>query len=342
MENKENPLAILPRVRRPLLSRLQENGLNPFVASVFVADAYGKAFELQVGYEKKSFGALAEEAWACKVESFPQLLNAIRKLLPNKGLTATSLPLDADKRAKLKHLADVVQNNLELQRAMAGKDLRKGVFVYSPKPSFEEEEFKVYEGSNPNTELLVWVKEYARDFLATGEKASQNRVITLRDGVALEKLGDHPNIVKYCHYRDESDEDAVYVFVERKSGAFLNKKSQSKMLSIDDKWSILRGILSGLVYLHQKGFVYRDLRPESVFITSMGTAKLFNFDCVRVPGAMTAMSTAAKRAARYRLYASYELLTASPSASGDVKSPSDIYQWAVIAYELLTGVLPYS
>lgn len=53
MENKENPLAILPRVRRPLLSRLQENGLNPFVASVFVADAYGKAFELQVGYREK-------------------------------------------------------------------------------------------------------------------------------------------------------------------------------------------------------------------------------------------------------------------------------------------------
>ena len=81
-------------------------------------------------------------------------------------------------------------------------------------------------------------------------------------------------------------------------------------------------------------------------------AQLFNFDCTKLPGAVTKLSHLKKGQQCFHFwddYASPELLEyigSSQSApgipvgfKGDVCS--DLFSWGIIAWELLTGELPF-
>jgi serine/threonine protein kinase len=74
----------------------------------------------------------------------------------------------------------------------------------------------------------------------------------------------HENIVSFI----ESDEDdrGPYFYMENINGETLEKKIASKKLTPEEIKSIARKILSGLDYLHDKGFIHRDLKPGNIMI----------------------------------------------------------------------------
>jgi serine/threonine-protein kinase len=212
-----------------------------------------------------------------------------------------------------------------------------------PSPLFREPEYSVYKGEEIDTLQPVWVKEYHCDLLATGKWAELDRTLVLRDAVALASLGDHPNLVRYKTKIDTGD--CVYVVLKREPGWFLRERMRLGQLTLKEKLHILSDLLDGLSHIHRhkegkQTALYRDLRPESVFVTEAGRAQLFSFDCTRLPARSTALEQAKGRAHRWRAYASFELLNAE--APGQVGTPTDIYSWGVVAYELLAGQLPYA
>ncbi len=94
--------------------------------------------------------------------------------------------------------------------------------------------------------------------------------------------------------------------------------------------ALLVQIAQGLADAHAAGVVHRDLKPSNVLIGSDGVAKLADFgiakglDLTRVTGTSTLLGTPAYL---------------PPEGPADERS--DLYSLGVIAYELLTGAVPF-
>jgi serine/threonine-protein kinase len=94
--------------------------------------------------------------------------------------------------------------------------------------------------------------------------------------------------------------------------------------------ALLAQIAEGLADAHAAGVVHRDLKPSNVLVGSDGVAKIADFgiakglDLTRVTGTSTLLGTPAYL---------------PPEGPSDERS--DLYSLGVIAYELLTGVVPF-
>src|SRR5262249_40600086 len=159
--------------------------------------------------------------------------------------------------------------------------------------------------------------------------------------------------------------------LSRKPGVFLSELLYGKTsgnttqaelqrfpFNLQVRLQVLGGLLSALDYLtQQQGFersAYRDLRPDNIFVqltNASPVAQLFNFDCTKIPGSYTKFSNIKSGRNRFPLwddYASPELLEyidttgdlPRASFTGDVSS--DLFSWAVVAWEMLVGELPFA
>lgn len=101
---------------------------------------------------------------------------------------------------------------------------------------------------------------------------------------------------------------------------------------------IVRQIASGLLALHRKEMVHRDLRPANVMIDTDGTVKIIDFGSIAVAGLEETAPGIAGEAA----YAGTAQFAAPEVYRGEeATAQSDIYSLGAIAYHLLTGELPY-
>ena len=101
---------------------------------------------------------------------------------------------------------------------------------------------------------------------------------------------------------------------------------------------IVRQSASGLLALHRKEMVHRDLRPNNVMIDADGTVKIIDFGSVEVAGLEEAVPGVAGEAA----FAGTVQFAAPEVYRGEAATvQSDLYSLGVIAYRLLTGDLPY-
>lgn len=100
---------------------------------------------------------------------------------------------------------------------------------------------------------------------------------------------------------------------------------------------IVEQIAKGLRAFHRMEMLHQDLRPDNIMIDATGTVKIIDFGSVRVAGVME-MGTATELqpilgTAQY---------TAPEYFWGENGSPrSDLFSLGVIAYQMLTGTLPY-
>lgn len=101
--------------------------------------------------------------------------------------------------------------------------------------------------------------------------------------------------------------------------------------------SIIEQIARGLQAFHRKEMLHQDIRPENIMIDRTGTVKIIDFGAVRVAGITeTATAEAGEGVPGTHQYAAPEYFLGEPGTSR-----SDLYSLGTIAYEMLTGRLPY-
>ncbi len=106
---------------------------------------------------------------------------------------------------------------------------------------------------------------------------------------------------------------------------------------LDQARGIIDQIAKGLRAFHRLEMLHQDLKPENIMIDRQGHVKLVDFGSTRVAG-VAEIDTPIERVNLLgtKNYTAPEYLRNQPGGTA-----SDIFSLGVIAYELLTGKLPY-
>ena len=110
--------------------------------------------------------------------------------------------------------------------------------------------------------------------------------------VNLLKSLNHPNIIN-CYGDCESPANEQCMLMEFLP-LTLSSAISDRDLSDDDIISIMKGIASGMVYLHSKQIIHRDLKPSNILLSSDLTPKIADFGISRAFegfGTMTSIGT---------------------------------------------------
>ena len=100
--------------------------------------------------------------------------------------------------------------------------------------------------------------------------------------------------------------------------------------------ALVEQIAAGLQALHRKEMLHQDLRPENVMIDRTGTAKIIDFGATRVAGIVDSAPADADAILGTAQYTAPEYFLGDGGTTR-----SDIYSLGVIAYQMLSGRLPY-
>lgn len=99
----------------------------------------------------------------------------------------------------------------------------------------------------------------------------------------------------------------------------------------------LKQIADGLRAFHRQEMIHQDLKPDNILIDTQGTLKIIDFGSTRIAGAAEICSRIDRAIPQGTInYTAPECVEGSGCSNR-----SDLFSFGVIAYELLTGKLPY-
>lgn len=140
----------------------------------------------------------------------------------------------------------------------------------------------------------------------------------------------HPNTIEVYDY-GQLDQQTQFLTMEVVEGAEL-KELIGPPLPLDKVYSLLIQLLQALGFIHSRNYVHRDIKPENIRIRSDGTLKLMDFGLMDPLGQV---STG-------RITGTPGYLPPEVVKGGVIDASSDLYSLGCLAFELLTGRLPFS
>jgi predicted Ser/Thr protein kinase len=155
---------------------------------------------------------------------------------------------------------------------------------------------------------------------------------------------EHPNTIKFYDFGATAD-GTLYIAMEFVKGTSVDRViEQSGAQSPERVLKIMKQICGALDEAHQQGIIHRDLKPENIVLTSRAgeadTVKVLDFG-------IAARSESADAEKEQKLTQQGMVLGTPPYMSPEqftgkaLDRRSDIYSLGVVAYELLTGRLPF-
>jgi len=191
---------------------------------------------------------------------------------------------------------------------------------------------EVYKAQHPTLHRAVAIKLMNQQMR---EDARANRFFE-REVFTLRAL-DHPNVIKVLDAGEV--EGRPYMVMEFIAGPALNEvvKNDGK-LERAQALAILREIAAALDYLHAKQIIHRDVKPANVLMDEAAEsprAVLTDFGLAKFIGDVSVESQSGI-AGTFAYIAPEQI-----QARADIDGRADIYSFGAMAYQLLTGELPF-
>ena len=189
----------------------------------------------------------------------------------------------------------------------------------------------IYLAVDTETEALVGVKIPSIDL--RDDPAYLKRFM-MEEWVA--RRIDSPYVLKT--YLPSRKRNYLYVAMEYVDGQTLRQwMIDNPKPDLETVRNIVEQIAKGLRAFHRKEMLHQDLRPDNIMIDKTGTARIIDFGATKIAGVADAASPVGENdilgTAQY---------TAPEYFRGEGGSPrSDMFSLGVIAYQMLTGSLPY-
>jgi predicted Ser/Thr protein kinase len=196
-----------------------------------------------------------------------------------------------------------------------------GVVYQARKPGGEVVALKVLRGGAPAPE---WLARFRRE-------------------TDLLRRFDHPNIARFHEAGtfDAPTGPQPFYAMEFVDGLKLGDWAAERRPTEVQKLELLAELCDAVHYTHAQGVIHRDLKPGNILVTPEGRPKLIDFGIAAREHTHTAATTFATGTQVMLGTVPYMSPEQAQNAPEGVDARSDIYALGVMAYELLTGRLPY-
>ena len=129
----------------------------------------------------------------------------------------------------------------------------------------------------------------------------------------------------------------LYLVTEYVQGKTLDQWMRDKPKpELEEVRNIVEQVAKGLRAMHRLEMLHQDLRPNNIMIDTNGTVKLIDFGSVSVSGVAEICGDLDQEMLGTMQYTAPEYFIGAPAGSR-----SDQFSLGVIAYQMLTGQLPY-
>lgn len=152
----------------------------------------------------------------------------------------------------------------------------------------------------------------------------------------------HPNTIQFYDFGD-LENGSLFIVMEYIEGESLANVLMRGPVDVARADRLIVQICGSLQEAHQRGVVHRDLKPDNILLTQRGGQQ----DFVKVLDFGIAKRSEAEDTSKAKLTKQGMVLGTPPYMSPEqfsglaLDARSDIYSLGIIAYELLTGKLPF-
>jgi serine/threonine-protein kinase len=185
---------------------------------------------------------------------------------------------------------------------------------------------RVYRGFDPMVGRFVAIKTVKAEYLTRETRAEYLKRFR-REAQAAGRLA-HPNIVSIF---DVGEDYFVMEYVEGITLAELLRYRTA--LDVVSGLRVLAPVAEALDYAHRCGVVHRDIKPANIMVQPDGRPKLMDFGVARLEtSAMTSSG---------QFFGSPSYMAPEQILGSEITHEADLFSFAVVAYEALTGKRPY-
>jgi serine/threonine-protein kinase len=165
-----------------------------------------------------------------------------------------------------------------------------------------------------------------------------------REGMVLCNLRDAHTITTYDF--DQTPDGTLYIAMELLEGKSLHQLFHEEApLDWKRVFKILTEMCSSLAEAHHQGIVHRDLKPENIYLeTRSGNpefVKILDFGIAKVMRGDTIDPQAPQLTATGQTLGTLEYMSPEQLMGKALDGRSDVYALGVLAYEMITGRLPF-
>lgn len=204
-----------------------------------------------------------------------------------------------------------------------------------------------YLGWDVNLQQRVAIKEYLpREIAQRAPNALEISVHTsddkrgfefgkeqfLREARIVAKL-DHANVVRVRNFFNANG--TAYLVMDYYEGMSLGDYLSSVRSKLEPELAVplVKPILEGLQYVHERGLVHRDLKPHNIYLAAIGRPIVLDFGAARQAAGDRVQSLSVVLTEGYAPLEQYQRRA--------VQGPwTDVYGVAATLYRMITGVAP--
>jgi serine/threonine-protein kinase len=158
---------------------------------------------------------------------------------------------------------------------------------------------------------------------------------------AVNQIG-HPNIVDVFAFGALPD-GRQYMVMEWLRGESLSDRLHRGLPALGDSCDILLGVAAALDAAHEKGIIHRDLKPHNVYLVEVKSSKplvkLLDFGLVKLTGPEDDGRIERTRSGSVLGTPAY--MSPEQALGRTVDTRSDNYSFGVLAFQMITGRLPF-